>query len=138
MADTIRVEVVSATGIAWEGDALSVVARTTEGDIGVLPNHEPFLAGLVPCAAEVLTVDGRREVLAIDGGFISVADNRVSLLSQYARVAREIDLRAAEHELAEAERRLNEGETDEDTRHHYYRALAQVKAAQLAQGRPQA
>jgi len=72
----LRVEVVAAEGIAWEGDALSVIARTTEGDIGVLPNHEPLLAALVPCAAEVLTTDGNREVVAIDGGFISVADNR--------------------------------------------------------------
>lgn len=132
MAGTIQVEVVSATGIAWEGEALSVVARTTEGDIGILPDHEPFLAGLVPCAAEVLTVDGRREILAIDGGMISVADNRVSLLSQFARVAREIDLNAAEHELAAAEKRLNEGETDEETMQHFRRAQAQVKAARLA------
>ncbi len=132
MAGTLQVEVVSATGIAWEGEALSVIARTTEGDIGILPNHEPFLAGLVPCAAEVLTADGRREILAIDGGMLSVADNRVSLLSQFARVAREIDLPAAEHELADAEKRLNEGETDEETMQHFRRAQAQVKAARLA------
>ena len=132
MADTIQVEVVSATGIAWEGEALSVIARTTEGDIGILPNHEPFLAGLVPCAAEVLTADGRREILAIDGGLISVADNRVSLLSQFARVAKEIDLKAAEHELADAEKRLNQGEIDEETMQHFRRAQAQVKAARLA------
>ena len=132
MADTIQVEVVSATGIAWEGEALSVIARTTEGDIGILPNHEPFLAGLVPCAAEVLTADGRREILALDGGLISVADTRVSLLSQFARVAKEIDLKAAEHELADAEKRLNEGEVDEETMQHFRRAQAQVKAARLA------
>ncbi len=131
----LRVEVVAAQGVAWEGDALSVIARTSEGDIGVLPNHEPLLASLVPCAAEVLTADGRREILAIDGGFISVAENRVSLLSQYARVAAEIDLKAAEHELAAAEKRLNAGDIDDETRHHFLRAQAQVKAARLAQER---
>jgi F-type H+-transporting ATPase subunit epsilon len=130
----LRVEVVAAEGIAWEGDALSVIARTTEGDIGVLPNHEPMLASLVPCAAEVLTVDGNREVVAIDSGFISVSDNRVSLLSPFARIAKEIDLKAAEHELAAAEKRLNAGDLDEETRHHFLRAQAQVKAAGLAQG----
>jgi len=130
----LRVEVVAAEGIAWEGDALSVSARTTEGDIGVLPNHEPMLASLVPCACEVLSADGNREVVVVDGGFISVADNRVSLLSPFARIAREIDLKAAEHELAAAEKRLNAGEIDEETRHHYLRAQAQVKAARLAQG----
>jgi F-type H+-transporting ATPase subunit epsilon len=130
----LRVEVVAAEGIAWEGEALSVIARTTEGDIGVLPNHEPMLATLVPCAAEVLTADGNREVVVIEGGFISVADNRVSMLSQYARIAKEIDLKAAEHELAAAEKRLNAGEIDEETRHHFLRAQAQVKAARLTQG----
>ncbi len=129
----LRVEVVSADGITWEGEALSVIARTTEGDLGVLPGHEPFLAALVPCAAEVLTADGNREVLALDGGFISVADNRVSVLSQFAKVAKEIDLKAAEHELAAAEKRLNAGELDDETRQHYLRAQAQVRAAHLAQ-----
>ncbi len=129
----LRVEVVSADGIAWEGDALSVIARTVEGDLGVLPDHEPFLAVLVPCAAEVLTADGHREVVAVDGGFISVADNRVSVLSPFAKIAREIDLDAAEHELAAAERRLNAGDLDEETRQHYLRAQAQVRAAHLAQ-----
>ena len=132
MAAVLRVEVVSADGIVWEGDALSVIARSTEGELGILPNHEPFLAVMVPCAAEVLTADGNREVMAIDGGFLSVADNRVSLLSQFAKVALEIDVNAAEHELAEAERRLNAGEQDEETRQHYQRALAQLRAAQLA------
>jgi F-type H+-transporting ATPase subunit epsilon len=133
VAEVLRVEVVSADGITWEGEALSVIARTTEGDLGVLPGHEPFLAALVPCAAEVLTADGNREVLALDGGFISVADNRVSVLSQFAKVAREIDLKAAEHELAAAEKRLNAGELDDETRQHYLRAQAQVRAAHLAQ-----
>mgnify|MGYP000999969997 FL=1 len=129
----LRVEVVSADGIAWEGEALSVIARTVEGDVGVMPGHEPFLAILVPCAAEVLTADGHREVVAVDGGFISVADNRVSLLSQFAKIAKEIDLNAAEHELAAAERRLNAGDLDEETRQHFLRAQAQVRAAHLAQ-----
>ena len=131
----LQVEVVAAAGIAWEGAALSVTARTSEGDIGILPNHEPLLATLVPCAAEVLTPDGRREVVAVDGGFISVAENRVSVLSPLARVASEIDVAAAEHELAAAEKRLNAGEVDEETRHHYLRARAQLRAAHLAQGR---
>ena len=132
MVDVLRVEVVSADGITWEGEALSVIVRSTEGDLGILPNHEPFLASLVPCAAEVLTVEGNREVLALDGGFISVADNRVSVLSQFAKVAREIDLKAAEHELAEAEKRLDAGELDDETRQHFLRAQAQVRAAHLA------
>lgn len=86
--DVLFVEVVAADRRVWEGEALSVVARTTEGDIGIMANHEPLLALLVPCAAEILTKDGKREVLAVDGGFISVAENRVAILRQYGRLAR--------------------------------------------------
>ena len=133
MADPISVEVVCANGCVWEGEALSVIARTTEGDIGVMPGHEPFLATLVACAAEILTVDGCREVVLVYDGFISVSDNRVALLSQYAQVAQELDLDAAQHELAAAERRLEAGDTGEETMRHYRRAQAQVRAAQLAE-----
>ena len=90
----LQVEVVAAAGIAWEGAAISVTARTSEGDIGILANHEPILATLVPCVAEILTSDGNREVIVVDGGFISVAENRVSLLSPLARIASEIDVTA--------------------------------------------
>jgi F-type H+-transporting ATPase subunit epsilon len=134
MAETIRVEVVAAEGIAWEGDAQSIIARTTEGDVGILPHHEPFLAALVPCAAEILTVDGLREVVAVDGGFISVADNRVSLLAGYARIAKEIDRAAAERELAQLEAEIENQPVDDQTWERFHRAQAQVKAAQMAAG----
>ncbi len=134
MADTIRVEVVAADGVVWEGDARSVIARTTEGDVGILPGHEPFLASLVVCAVEILTVDDLRQIVLVDAGYISVADNRVSLLSQYARIAQEIDVAAAERELAEAVKRMNAGDQDEETLRHYRRAQAQVRASRLAAG----
>lgn len=131
MADeTLWVEVVSADGRIWEGEAHSVVARTTEGDIGILPRHEPILSVLVPCAAEILASGDEREVVAVDGGFISVSDNKVSILSQYAKLARSISLKDAEVELAKYQRELDQGNTEEDNMRHYNRALAQVKAAQ--------
>lgn len=133
-SDSLWVEVVSADGRVWEGEALSVVARTTEGDMGILPRHEPVLSVLVPCAAEILTKSGEREVLAVDGGFISVSDNRVSILSQYATLAKSIRMHDAELELAAASRRLEEGYVDEETMRHFRRATAQMKAAQKAAG----
>lgn len=63
----LTAEVVSADGIVWVGPATQVTARTIEGDVGILPRHEPFLAALVPCAAEIISEDGRREIIAIDG-----------------------------------------------------------------------
>lgn len=131
MADvSLFVEVVSADGQVWEGEATQVIARTTEGDLGILPRHEPFLAALVPHAAEVFAADGGREIIAIDGGFISVSDNRVSLLSPYAKIAGELSLEAAEREYREAAKALDEGDVSDETHRHYNRALAQMRAAE--------
>lgn len=132
--DSLWVEVVSADGRVWEGEALGVVARTTEGDMGVLPRHEPVLAVLVPSAVEILARSGEREVVAVDGGFLSVNENRVAVLSQYAKLARQIVLHEAELEYAAASRALEGGDVDVETQHHYDRALAQMKAAQKVSG----
>ncbi|MCV4754364.1 F0F1 ATP synthase subunit epsilon, partial [Escherichia coli] len=84
--------------------------------------HEPLLAILVPSAAEVLSTDGVREIIAVDGGFLSVADNRVSILSGFASLAREISLPEAERELAEAQRALEAGDIDLQVQQHHARA----------------
>ncbi|HSN42923.1 MAG TPA: F0F1 ATP synthase subunit epsilon [Propionibacteriaceae bacterium] len=130
MADTLHVEVVAADRMVWEGDATNVIVRTTEGDIGILPGHEPLLAVLVPCAAEIVTDDGRREIMALDGGFISVNQNQVSLLAQYASLSREISLERARVELAALEKIRDEGDATDDDVHRLHLAVAQVKAAE--------
>ncbi|MDR1790408.1 MAG: F0F1 ATP synthase subunit epsilon [Propionibacteriaceae bacterium] len=86
MADPLTVEVVAADHVVWEGEANSVIARTTEGDIGILSRHEPFLAALVPCTAKVECTDGTTAHIKLDGGFISVEENHVSLLSQHGEL----------------------------------------------------
>ena len=131
--DVLIVDVVAADRRVWEGKALSVILRTVDGDIGILPNHEPFLGVLVPGAAEILTTDGKREVVAVDGGFITVADNRVSVFGQYGRLAHEISIPEAEKELMAAEQKLNDGDNSEETRQHHDRATAQLAAAKKAQ-----
>jgi F-type H+-transporting ATPase subunit epsilon len=133
MADPIDVQVVSAERVVWSGEATNIIARTTDGDIGILPGHEPVLAILVPSGVEIFSVDNHREIVAVDGGFISVGQGRVSILSEYARMAQDIDLSAAEKELAEAQARLDDGDDDEETRKHFNRASAQVRAAEKVQ-----
>lgn len=131
--EALRADVVSAEKRVWEGEAISVIARTTEGDIGIMARHEPFLAALVPCAAEILTPDDNREILAVSDGFISVSDNKVAIITQFAAVAKEINAERAERELAEAEKALDSTDKDDESivevQQRYNRALAQVKAA---------
>jgi F-type H+-transporting ATPase subunit epsilon len=131
MAEAFWVEIVAADRRVWEGEAISVVARTTEGDIGLLAHHEPMIAPLVASAAEVTTPDGRREIVVVDGGFLSVTPTRVALISPFAQLAHEISLDEAEHELRDAQKALEAGDNSEAVRRHYQRAQAQIRAVHL-------
>jgi F-type H+-transporting ATPase subunit epsilon len=129
----MRVEVVAADRVVWSGRSSNIIAKTVEGDIGILPNHEPVLAVLEPSAVVIFSEDGHREIVAVDGGFISVSQGRVSILSEYARMAGEISVAQAEKELAEAQRMLDSGDGTDEDRQHFLRATAQMRAAQKAQ-----
>lgn len=129
MADPFEVRVVSADAVVWSGEAENVIAKTVEGDIGILAGHEPVLSLLAPGGVEIIQPDGRREIVAVDGGFISVAQGRVSVISEYARMGEEVTVAQAERALAEARNRLDAGEDDEETRKAYRRAEAQLSAA---------
>ena len=133
MADPMQVEVVSADRVVWSGASTNIIAKTVAGEIGILPGHSPVLGVLEPSAVTIFCEDGRRETIAVDGGFISVSRGRVSILSEYARLAGELSVAQAERELAEAQRVLDTGDaTDEDHR-RFDRANAQLRAAQKAQ-----
>jgi len=129
----MQVEVVSADRVVWSGTSTNIIAKTVAGEIGILPGHSPVLGVLEPSAVTIFCEDGRRETVAVDGGFISVSRGRVSILSEYARLAGELTVAQAERELAEAQRILDTGDaTDEDHR-RFDRANAQLRAAQKAQ-----
>ncbi len=133
MAEPMQVEVVSADRVVWSGKSHNIIAKTTDGDIGILPGHSPVLAVLEPSAVVIFGEDGGREVVAVDGGFISVSQGRVSVLSEYARMASEVSVSQAEKELAEAQRVLDSGDGTDEDRQQFQRATAQLRAAEKAQ-----
>ena len=132
MADPMQVEVVSADEVVWSGDATNIIAKTVDGDIGILANHSPVLAVLAPSGVEIITPDGSREIIAVDGGFISVNRGRVSILSEYAKLGQEIGLAQAEKDLAAATAAIDGGDDSEEMHNRFLRATAQVRAAQKA------
>lgn len=138
VTSTLHVEVVSAERSIWSGEAVNIIARTVEGDIGILPGHSPVVALLQPSAVEIFTPEGTREIVAVDDGFISVAQGRVSILSSFARLGHEIVLAEAEKEYLEAKHRLDTEVDDEATRQHLERARAQVRAAEKYTGQSSA
>lgn len=102
MADNLQVDLVAADRVVWSGDASLVVARTTDGEVGILKDHAPVLSVLVQSGVELETTDSGRLYAVVDGGFLSVANNKVSILSGYAQLADEIDVTEARRELEDA------------------------------------
>ena len=85
MSRTFRVDIVTPEAVVWSGDAEMLLARTTEGDIGVLINHEPLMASL---ATGAVTIRNGDEVTSagIHGGFLQIYKNQVTLLTDSAKL----------------------------------------------------
>jgi F-type H+-transporting ATPase subunit epsilon len=79
---TLKVELVSPTQRVWSGEAVSVSARTIEGDIGILTDHTALFAVLVDGQVSIHAADGTTTEFGVSGGFLSVANNRVSILTE--------------------------------------------------------
>ena len=126
--DQLQVELVAADRTVWSGQATMLIAKTADGDIGILRNHMPVLSLLVDGVVEITPVDGEKLFAAVDGGFLSVAHNRVSVLSQHAVLSDEIDVEAARAELESAQ----SDSDDEAAAERVRLAEARIRAAERA------
>jgi len=82
----LNVSVVAADHEVWSGEASMVVARTVEGQIGILPGHEPLLAILAEGEVRV-TLNGGESISAqADDGFLSVENNTVTIVARQAEL----------------------------------------------------
>ncbi|MGF7235633.1 MAG: F0F1 ATP synthase subunit epsilon [Frankia sp.] len=82
----MRVAIVSPEAEIWTGEADRLVARTLEGEIGVLPRHAPMLGVLVNDGEVRLRTGGGDVIAKVDGGFISVTAEGVSILAEQAEI----------------------------------------------------
>ena len=82
----MRVDVVSPAAVLWSGQAEFVVARTVEGEIGILAHHEPLMAALATGAVDIQSGDDRVRVM-VGGGFLQIVDNTVTVLADKATLA---------------------------------------------------
>ena len=124
MADALTVELVAADRTVWSGEATMVIARTVEGEMGILRGHTPVLSLLADSVVEIDTGEGDVVVAAVDGGFISVANDRVSILSEHAILAADVDVSAERSELEAAQ-----AEEGGDAESRIRRAEARIRAA---------
>ncbi|MAT17987.1 MAG: ATP synthase F1 subunit epsilon [Leifsonia sp.] len=82
----LNVSVVSADRALWTGEATQIIARTTEGEIGILAGHEPILAVLAEGEVRVTTTDGETVTARADDGFLSVQNDTVTIVAGAAEL----------------------------------------------------
>ncbi|MFC4223120.1 F0F1 ATP synthase subunit epsilon [Lysinibacter cavernae] len=86
MAAPLTVSVVSADREVWTGEASQIIAKTVEGEIGILAGHEPMLAILAGGEVRVTALDGSRVVVDAADGFLSVDNNVVQVVAGRASI----------------------------------------------------
>ena len=130
---TLHVEVVVADHELWAGEANMVIAKTLEGDIGILTGHPPVL-GILAEGSIVRIMDpeggsgadgaeaSAEVTAAVSGGFLSVSDDQISILAVDAQLGSEVDQPAARSAL-------DEGSSADDETTEVKYARAQLRAA---------
>ena len=83
---TLEVNVVAADREVWAGEAKRVIARTLDGEIGILPGHEPVLGVVADGEARILAPGEDTIRVKADGGFLSVENNRVIIAADQAEL----------------------------------------------------
>ena len=130
MANTIHVDIVSAERELFSGEASMVFAPAAQGEVGIAPRHTPLLTPLNAGDVRVQTPEGEETIIYVSGGMLEVQPHVVTILSDTALRAEDIDEEAALKAKEEAERALADRQADIDEA----RARAELvqAAAQLA------
>jgi F-type H+-transporting ATPase subunit epsilon len=87
MAKPFQLDVVSPEATVWSGQATFVVAKTPEGELGIMADHEPLMGALVTGPVSVEDEEGNRTTIGVHGGFIQVLHNQVTLITDRAQIA---------------------------------------------------
>jgi F-type H+-transporting ATPase subunit epsilon len=115
MATTMHAEVVSAEGHVLTADVRELYARGVEGEIGILPGHQPALVALDVGAVKLVDEDGGVQLVAVHRGVLFVGvDGTVIVLADIAELAGEIDRSRADAKRRELEQELGDADTDSE------------------------
>jgi F-type H+-transporting ATPase subunit epsilon len=134
---SIRVDIVTAERLVFSQDADIVMVPGIEGEMGILPHHEPIMTMIKP--GEILIRKGTEEYsLAVSGGFLEVTPDHITILADAAERADEIDIARAEAAKKRAEEKLTNHAADTDSANaeaSLRRALARIKVAEKRRSR---
>ena len=122
---TIKVDIVSAESAIFSGSATMVFAPAEMGEVGIAPRHTPMLTRLKPGEVRVQTDDGKEQTFYVSGGMLEVQPNVVTVLSDTALRAKDLDEAAALAAKERAEKLLSDNKADID----YAKAQAELAEA---------
>jgi len=126
----LRVGFVSPEREIWTGEADMVIAKTVDGEIGIMPKHAPVIGVLVDGGVVRIQRSGDDDIVAaVHGGFISVADDDVSILAEAAELGTEVDVEEARSALQRALDSIQADQDDKQARIEAQRARARLRAA---------
>jgi F-type H+-transporting ATPase subunit epsilon len=128
----LQVSLVAMDRPVWRGAADYVAAVTVEGDMGILPGHEPVLALLVDGIVRIRPIEGPVIQAVVHEGFFSVAGDKVAILAETAELDTEIDVERAQRAL---DRITADGVVDRREKAAELRARSRLKAAMAVEGR---
>ncbi|MDQ7093035.1 F0F1 ATP synthase subunit epsilon [Desulfosporosinus sp. PR] len=132
MAGTFALRIVSPEGDVLKEDVEFVVLPGGAGELGILPNHAPLIAGLSVGVARY-TLNGTVKRVALAGGFVEVADNSATVLADTAELSEEIDLQRALAAKERATKRLSAVNTETDVKRAEFalrKAVARINASE--------
>src|SRR2546428_6708839 len=104
---TLKLEIVTPEATAYSEDVDFVVLPGSEGELGVYPRHVPVLTAIKPGEVRILK-DGRETLLAVGEGFVEIKADAVSILTDMALAAEQIDTAAAEAAVERAKAAMKE------------------------------
>ena len=134
MSKTFRLKVITPNSIILDQDVEQVIARTIDGEVGILADHIPLMSPLAIAPFQYFK-DGERKVAAVIGGMIEVSKQNVTIVSDHAALAENIDLVVAEKEKELAEAKLAQKKDKIDVQKaelELNRLLVMLEAAELA------
>lgn len=102
---TIKLEIVSPDRVVYAADIDMLIARSTGGEIGILPKHIPLVTGLQPHAMKI-HVDAKEQLIAVAGGFMEVTPEKITVLATAAEEPIDIDINRAQRAYERAQERL--------------------------------
>ena len=134
---TMHVDIVSAEGEIYSGEAAMVYAPASQGDVGIAPRHAPLLTNLRPGDLRVETTEGEEKFFYVTGGVLEVQPHLVTVLADSAMHGDDLDEEAARaaHEAAEQALAGKDGRDLEHARLQLVEAAARYKAVQKLKGK---